>query len=50
MGLEERRNRHEALMRLLRKHDIKHWREEFVRALSGVEVAAAKKAMVKASK
>lgn len=35
MSLTERRKRHAALMRSLRRYDVKRWREEFVAALRG---------------
>jgi trehalose 6-phosphate synthase len=33
MGLEERKERYEAMMSVLRVHDIAHWREAFLTAL-----------------
>jgi trehalose 6-phosphate synthase len=34
MPVEERRERHDALMRTLRRHDIGWWRETYVDALT----------------
>ncbi|WP_114394884.1 alpha,alpha-trehalose-phosphate synthase (UDP-forming) [Oleisolibacter albus] len=36
MPLQERRERYEAMMKVLRANDITHWRESYVEALSGV--------------
>jgi trehalose 6-phosphate synthase len=36
MPLEERRNRHAAMLEVLRRNDITAWRERFVAALQGV--------------
>ena len=33
MRIQERRRRHEALMRRLRAHDVGRWRREFLAAL-----------------
>ena len=35
MPVEERRDRHAAMMRVLRRNDIGHWRRRFVAALEG---------------
>ncbi|MDP9046444.1 MAG: alpha,alpha-trehalose-phosphate synthase (UDP-forming) [Pseudomonadota bacterium] len=37
MSLAERRERHAALLRQIRTHDVHRWREEFLAALSAVE-------------
>ena len=34
MSLQERRRRHEALMRRLEAHDVDRWRRDFVSALA----------------
>jgi trehalose 6-phosphate synthase len=40
MGIEERRERHAAMMRVLTCNDIGAWRRRFVEALEGVEPAS----------
>ncbi len=35
MPLRERRERHEALLRRIRQHDVRYWRESFLGILSG---------------
>ena len=39
MPLAERQQRHEALMKTVSEEDISHWREDYMTALSGVDVS-----------
>jgi trehalose-6-phosphate synthase len=39
MSLDERRRRHEALMRRLRARDVGRWRRDFLTALAAVPAA-----------
>jgi trehalose 6-phosphate synthase len=44
MPLEERRQRHEVMLKVLRKNSIHNWHEQFVTALRGCAPAARRKA------
>jgi trehalose 6-phosphate synthase len=35
MPIEERRERHAALLQRVREHDVRHWREGFMKLLVG---------------
>ncbi len=41
MPLAERRERHQALLRRIREHDVRYWRESFLGILSGGHAGAA---------
>jgi trehalose 6-phosphate synthase len=37
MPIEERRERHAALLKRVRAHDVRHWREGFMKLLVGTD-------------